>query len=119
MRRSASGVEMRGSEKERQAKEQALCRRLNEEIDRVAEPGRIGGEMMLLACECPRGCGEQIEVPHHEYEATRAHSLFFLVLDGHESPEVDEVVARRGRYVVVRKAPGTPATVAAETDPRS
>ena len=84
MRAALPGVEIRSGDEGREAEEQALARRLNEQIDRVAEPGRIAGEMMLLARECQGSCGEQIEIPHDEYEATRADPLLFLVVDGHE-----------------------------------
>ena len=51
------------------------------------------------------------------YEAVRASPRRFLVLEGHETPEVERVVERHPAYVVVEKLDEA-ARVAEETDPR-
>ena len=53
-----------------------------------------------------------------EYEAVRSDGRRFFMLDGHELPEIEDVVERHERYVVVEKREHAGAT--AETvDPRA
>ena len=47
----------------------------------------------------------------------RGDETQFVVTPGHERPEVEDVVAEREGWVVVRKR-GEAAAIAAETDPR-
>lgn len=97
---------MNRAQRERAAETQARARRVNERVDRVSQVGRIEGELMALACECPHMCDATLEIPHRDYEATRADPSLFLVVHGHELTETDEVVARERGYVVVRKTEG-------------
>jgi 5-bromo-4-chloroindolyl phosphate hydrolysis protein len=54
-----------------------------------------------------------------EYESVRADPRRFAVAAGHVMTDVEEVVARTDRYVVVAKQEGTPAKIAVEQDPRA
>ena len=51
-------------------------------------------------------------------EQVRAEPTHFLVVPGHELPEVETVVRREDRFWVVRKDAGEPEELAIETDPR-
>ena len=53
-----------------------------------------------------------------EYENVRSDPTHFAVLPGHEVLDLEEVVARNDRFLVVRKKAGA-AEVAAQLDPRS
>ena len=80
----------------------------------------ISDGMMHIVCECgDLLCSKQLAVPTSEYEAIRADSALFFVLPGHEQPGVEDVVEEQAEFNVVRKRPGEPARIAAETDPRS
>ena len=60
-----------------------------------------------------------LEVAVDVYERTRAESALFFVVPGHEDTSVESVVDGGGDYVIVRKHPGEPQEIAAETDPRA
>ena len=103
---------------ERLAYNEAAYRRLNEGIERGhAEdpPSRQVG----FRCECARlGCNAIVLLSKVEYEAVRGDGRRFFMLDGHELPEIEDVVERHERYVVVEKREHAGAT--AETvDPRA
>lgn len=53
-----------------------------------------------------------------EYEHVRATPTNFLLVSGHELPEIERIVERKRAYVVVEKV-GEAAKVADEADPRS
>jgi hypothetical protein len=72
----------------------------------------------LLICECSDpACAESLEITPQEYEAVRADRARFVVLKGHEMPEVERVVEDTGRYIVVEKL-GAAAEMAQAGDPR-
>jgi hypothetical protein len=98
---------------------EALFRRVNDEVEAVnARFGRI--EHLSVVCECGDGdCMATFDVATSEYEQIRANPQRFLVLPGHESPDVETVVASGDGYAVVEKDDGVPEEVARETDLRS
>jgi hypothetical protein len=99
------------------ARRQVVFREVNERIaeltGRVTQTG-----FNLLICECSNAaCAESLEITQQEYEAVRADPARFVVLAGHELPEVERVVERTGRYLVVEKI-GAAADIAHAGDPR-
>lgn len=85
------------------ARHQVVFREVNE---RIAELTRLLNEtgFNLLICECSDpACAESLEITPREYEAVRTDPARFVVLDGHQMPEVERVVADTGRYLVVEK----------------
>jgi len=107
------------SEREaRIARNEAVSREINEGIEdaRPTDPG----DYLRMVCECGRpDCSSLIAISLREYESVRADPRTFAVDHAHIRPEVEEPVRTTGRFVVVRKREGTPATVAEEEDPRS
>ena len=99
------------------ARHQVVFREVNERI------AKLGGQLdeprfNLLICECSDpACAESLEITPQEYEAVRADPARFVVLRGHEMPEVERVVEDTGRYVVVEKL-GAAAEIAQAGDPR-
>jgi hypothetical protein len=76
------------------------------------------GEVVDFVCECGRvDCAQPVQLTLAEYEAVRASSLDFVVVPGHQSPGVEDVVDSRERYARVRKHPEV-APLVTETDPR-
>ena len=62
-----------------------------------------------VLCECAaRRCLEHIPLTLDEYETVRCVSAHAFVLPGHEVREIDRVVKRNDRYMVVRGSPTTP-----------
>jgi len=93
---------------------EATFRKVNEGME-AAQPG---GRMSFL-CECGRlGCNQLIELTRDEYEAVRAHSRRFALVDGHEIDEVEDVVERAESYIVVEKRGRPEAEIVEHTDPR-
>jgi hypothetical protein len=104
---------------ERQARNEALIREVNErinEVDRRADRGT--GSTFDFICECGQegGCGELVELTIAEYEEVRAQDDRFAVHPGHETVALEHVVRKNERYALVDKVPGAEPFV--EDDPR-
>lgn len=102
---------------ERIARNEATFRRVNEAIERGRSAG--GRDLVGFICECGRlSCNEVVELTVPEYEAVRTDFDRFLLVPGHELPDVEDLVESHPRYAVVAKrAEG--AAVADATDPRT
>jgi hypothetical protein len=101
-------------------KNEALFREVNDRIERVSESLEVPGEKLAILCECGNAsCTEQVEIALPDYERVRTDGALFVVLHGHELPDVEDVVEESGSYVVVRKKEGGPAELARDLDPRS
>jgi hypothetical protein len=102
--------------RQRVAMNEATFRRVNEGM----EAGQGPEGMLTFFCECGRlGCNKLIQLTRPEYEAVRANARRFAILDGHEILEVEDVVARHERYIVVEKRGEAVAEVVEYTDPRA
>lgn len=105
---------------ERIGRNEALFRQVNERVERLSADFQLTEETMGILCECgSETCHERIEISSREYEALRAEPTHFAVVPGHVAPDVETVVAENERFDVVRKAPGEPAELARELDPRT
>jgi hypothetical protein len=99
---------------------EALYRAVNERIEDLNESFGLLAETMAVICECGSlACSEQIELDVPTYERVRSEPTHFVVLPGHELPDVETVVERHGGFYVLRKDAGGPAELARETDPRA
>jgi hypothetical protein len=97
---------------------EALGREVNERIELLVSKSENG--QMEIICECgASNCTEQQPVSHSEYERVRVDPTLFLVVPGHEAPDVEDVVESFDHFDVVRKRDGSPARLAEATDPRS
>jgi hypothetical protein len=85
------------------AKTEALFREVNERVAERAE--EFGAEEAEFVCECSDAtCTHRIPAALAEYEEVRSEGDLFLVVDGHEdAPDIERIVAREGRFNVVRK----------------
>ena len=101
----------------RLAHNEALCREVNEGIQRGHWPGDENSPVGFC-CECAEmGCNAIISLSARVYEHVREHPRRFLVAPGHELDQIETVVERTPGYVVVEKEAGA-GRVAAATDPR-
>jgi hypothetical protein len=99
---------------------EVLFREVNERLESLNEAFSAITETVSIVCECGHlDCLERISMSLADYEALRADATTFAVVPGHELPDVETVVGEHGGYNVVQKAPGGPAALAAEQDPRS
>jgi hypothetical protein len=106
--------------RERQvAENEARFRALNERLEEQAGTWQGREGELRLVCECgDEDCTAAIELSVREYEAVRAVETQFVVMRGHERPDVEDVVDMAENWVVVRKR-GEAAQIAAGTDPRA
>jgi hypothetical protein len=123
--RNGAILEPLGGEETRRARiaaNEAVFRTVNE---RIAELNRalgsdLGDDSMAIVCECGDvGCAEQITIPIAVYEEVRSDPTLFIVVPGHEIPDVEDIVTRHGKFDVVCKHKGSGETVARATDPRT
>jgi len=103
---------------ERIARNEAAYRDVNEAI-RKGRTEQTAETPRPFVCECGQlGCNQLVELTMREYEGVRANPRRFLMLAGHEIPDVESVVERHDRYIVAEKHAHEAAIVEA-TDPRS
>lgn len=105
---------------ERQARNEALFREVNERIASLGERAEAwspDGSVDFL-CECGEegGCGQRVRVPVDVYHRVRSQDDRFVVRPGHETPEIEHAVEWAESYVVVDKIPAAEPLVA--DDPR-
>jgi hypothetical protein len=93
----------------RLAMNEARFREINERVERDLEPLLDSqDELLPFVCECGRPrCTEAISLSVAEYESVRRDATRFVVVAGHEIEDVEDVVERADRYIVVKKHPET------------
>jgi hypothetical protein len=97
---------------------EALFREVNERIEDVGTALAPDDVPMEFLCECDNpDCVEKVSATRAEYEAIRAVATHFVVLPGHEDPDIEHVVQQAERFLVVEKE-GQAAHDAEESDPR-
>jgi hypothetical protein len=108
---------MRDELQERLGANESVFREINEGIERGQWPGEEDAPASFR-CECARlGCNELLELSVREYERVRANPRRFIVIPGHERPEVEIVVETGPGYLIVEKQDQA-GEAAAESDPR-
>lgn len=90
---------------ERIAKNEEVFRATNREIERAEEQaGPAADGILEVICECGReSCNGVITLSLSDYEDVHGQKDRFVVLRGHESPEIERVVDDRGDFLVVDK----------------
>ncbi|HET8622803.1 MAG TPA: hypothetical protein VFM14_04520, partial [Gemmatimonadales bacterium] len=92
---------------ERQARNEALMRSVNEQIAALDEHAdwAVPGHQFEFRCECgdTGGCDGRVLMTLAEYERVRRQRDRFAVVPGHETNEIEAVVERDERYVIVDK----------------
>jgi hypothetical protein len=107
-----------GGREERVARTEAASRDINEGLEDAHE-GEPSGRDVRMLCECGmQTCDRLVAITIPEYEQLRSDPRTFVVLVDHVIGDVERVVSRTDRYVIVAKREGTPAAVAEEEDPR-
>jgi hypothetical protein len=90
---------------ERAAKNEAMFRAVNREIEHVSEQEGDGSHDRLeVLCECGRdNCSETLDLTKGEYDEAHRERDRFVVAPGHEDEKIEHVVSRTERYLVVDK----------------
>jgi hypothetical protein len=100
------------------ASNEDMFRDVNEGIVRGQWPGDREAPIGFR-CECARlGCNALVALTLADYERVRANPRRFLIVSGHELPEVEVLVERHGEYSVIEKL-GEAGAEARRQDPRS
>jgi hypothetical protein len=94
---------------ERIARNEARFREINDRLARdLAEVVEGAEELLPFVCECGlRTCAQPVRLSIGEYRRVRADRVHFAVVPGHEIEDVEDVVERGDRYVVIRKHEAT------------
>ncbi|HYY02669.1 MAG TPA: hypothetical protein VE736_02185 [Gaiellaceae bacterium] len=78
---------------------------MNREIEQVSEElGEGQHDRLEVLCECGQdGCSETLDLTVAEYDDAHAQRDRFVVAPGHEDEQIEHVVTRTERYLVVDK----------------
>jgi hypothetical protein len=75
----------------------------DEELERLEQTWR-SGETLDLVCECAApDCDARISLSVEDYQGVREHSARFIILCGHEIPEVERICESNDGILVVEK----------------
>ena len=84
--------------RQRLKRNEALFPTVNDEIDDLES--RFGATAYV--CECADiSCSETIWLTHAEYRRIREQPAHYVIVPGHEMPEIEEVVERSDDHLVV------------------
>jgi hypothetical protein len=93
----------------RQLRNQGLLRDVNGRILEVLKAELLdlstnGNHETEFVCECRQeACNKTVSLTVDEYEAVRSSPTVFVVLPGHESPEVMDTLLTNERFSLVEK----------------
>jgi hypothetical protein len=88
---------------ERAARNEEIFRDVNREIEAGAERHRVKTPLPFH-CECSRAsCLQTIALPTEDYERIANERYRFIVLAGHQDPQIERVVTEHGVFLVVEK----------------
>jgi hypothetical protein len=108
---------VREERERRLALNEALFREINEAVEELSEGWFEPDEAIEFRCECAKtGCEERVLLTRNEYLEVRSRPHWFVLVPGHEEPDLERVLrALRDAYVVEKTGAGR--AVAEETDP--
>ena len=91
------------SERQRRvAENETIFRAGNEAIRRAGE--KAGATQIGFLCECgDEECFDVVDLTSDEYRHVRAHPARFVVMSGHDIPEVENVVEHDAGHAIVEK----------------
>jgi hypothetical protein len=102
---------------ERIAENENLFREANERMASWEERDRAEAAELYF-CECTDlECNEKVRVRGSDYERVRGDSSHFLVVPGHQVPDVEAVIESHDEWLLVEKEPEVDEIVE-EGDPR-
>jgi hypothetical protein len=88
----------------RAARNQLLFREVDERIASLAERALLPEIAPIeVTCECVDMSCTRVQIPLHEFAEIDRATNRFLVVPGHELPDVEDVVERRDRFLIVSK----------------
>jgi hypothetical protein len=94
------------SRKKRLVENEVIFRSVNKNIQQFVEGenGHNDREVIEFYCECSHpNCLERIKLTIKEYKELHGLKSHFVILIGHEFPEVEKVIEKRKGYELVEK----------------
>jgi hypothetical protein len=90
---------------ERVSRNEAMFRAVNREIEQASEQSGDGRQDPIqVICECGQdGCSETLDLTIAEYDEAHGQRDRFVLAPGHEDEQMEGVVMRTERYLVVDK----------------
>jgi hypothetical protein len=87
------------------SRNEAMYRSVNREIEQASvEAGEGPRDRIEVLCECGReGCSQVLDLTVAEYDEAHQQRDRFVVAPGHEDEQIERVVLRSSRYLVVDK----------------
>jgi hypothetical protein len=102
---------------ERLANNEAMFRFANERMAAWDEV-RVSEAVERYLCECADpDCQQKVPLRKADYEAVRSNSRYFVIVPGHEIPEVETVIETHDEWTVIEKNPEV-TEIVEKTDPR-
>jgi hypothetical protein len=96
---------MASQREERIAQNEAMFREANQRAHAWDER-HLDREIELYFCECAKpGCREKVSLRDADYERVRSDPRLFVVVSGHELPDVETVIERHEGWSIIEKAP--------------
>jgi hypothetical protein len=90
---------------ERVSRNEAMFRSVNRELEQAS--GQLGNgpqDRIEVLCECGQdGCSGTLDLAVAEYDDAHRQRDRFVIAPGHEDEQIERVVARTERYLVVDK----------------
>jgi hypothetical protein len=109
---------MSDSRADRLAKNEAVFRDVNEQVEEIARAPAAAGALLEFLCECVDGdCFERVQLSLAEYEQVRSDATHFVVFPSHVDATIERLVRQTDRFAVVEKE-GEAAEEAEKLDPR-
>jgi hypothetical protein len=103
--------------RERIARNEAMFRKANERA-RAWDERHSDSEVASYFCECAQTkCRERVRLGEADYERIRSDSRRFVIVPGHELPDLETVIEQNEGWAIIEKAPEVAPTVEA-LDPR-
>jgi hypothetical protein len=88
--------------KRRLAHNEELFRQVNEAREEANQAGKEA--KLVFVCECAdRECSGRIEMTAADFDRVRRSDRHYILLPGHEIPELERIVEDRGAFEVVEK----------------
>ncbi|HEY8316833.1 MAG TPA: hypothetical protein VIG35_08220 [Gaiellaceae bacterium] len=104
--------------KVKRARTEALFRDVNERIAESAQ--RFDADSTQFVCECADpNCTHRLEASLDEYEDVRGDGATFMLAPGHADPDIERVIADRGRFHIVEKVQQTVRATVQRLNPRT
>ena len=103
---------MASQREERQAQNEAMFREANQRAHAWDER-HLDREIELYFCECAKaGCREKVSLSDADYERVRSDPRRFVIVSGHEQPNVETVIEQHEDWAIVEKEPEVTEVVA-------